>query len=126
TRAIPVPQSLRDFKARPVVPAPLRVIPLRVVNVPDTVQRASHADAIGHLLRDSKTLLISLQSLRIVTPHFINPSEGPQGVDLESLPAQIRSEEHTSELQSLTNLVCRLLLEKTKKIIDIRSHYNPS
>src|SRR5437016_13984855 len=28
---------------------------------------------------------------------------------------QIRSEEHTSELQSLTNLVCRLLLEKKKK-----------
>src|SRR5438093_8723324 len=30
----------------------------------------------------------------------------------EHLP---RSEEHTSELQSLTNLVCRLLLEKKKK-----------
>src|SRR5437016_8713065 len=29
--------------------------------------------------------------------------------------AGIRSEEHTSELQSLTNLVCRLLLEKKKK-----------
>src|SRR5438046_4764145 len=29
----------------------------------------------------------------------------------------IRSEEHTSELQSLTNLVCRLLLEKKKQII---------
>src|SRR5215213_11124276 len=27
-----------------------------------------------------------------------------------------RSEEHTSELQSLTNLVCRLLLEKKKEI----------
>src|ERR1019366_4879670 len=27
----------------------------------------------------------------------------------------VRSEEHTSELQSLTNLVCRLLLEKKKK-----------
>src|SRR5438093_12786151 len=27
---------------------------------------------------------------------------------------QLRSEEHTSELQSLTNLVCRLLLEKKK------------
>src|SRR5258706_2222825 len=26
----------------------------------------------------------------------------------------IRSEEHTSELQSLTNIVCRLLLEKKK------------
>src|SRR5437016_8558704 len=30
-------------------------------------------------------------------------------------PLQERSEEHTSELQSLTNLVCRLLLEKKKK-----------
>src|SRR5258706_11547059 len=29
----------------------------------------------------------------------------------------VRSEEHTSELQSLTNLVCRLLLEKKKKIV---------
>src|SRR5438046_4566722 len=27
----------------------------------------------------------------------------------------VRSEEHTSELQSLTNLVCRLLLEKKKQ-----------
>src|SRR5438046_7901984 len=27
---------------------------------------------------------------------------------------ELRSEEHTSELQSLTNLVCRLLLEKKK------------
>src|SRR5438093_3922095 len=31
------------------------------------------------------------------------------------LGAALRSEEHTSELQSLTNLVCRLLLEKKKK-----------
>src|SRR5207302_2816305 len=29
----------------------------------------------------------------------------------------VRSEEHTSELQSRENLVCRLLLEKKKKII---------
>src|SRR2546426_7982091 len=29
--------------------------------------------------------------------------------------AQVRSEEHTSELQSPCNLVCRLLLEKKKK-----------
>src|SRR5438093_2125570 len=29
--------------------------------------------------------------------------------------AATRSEEHTSELQSLTNLVCRLLLEKKNK-----------
>src|SRR2546425_4961876 len=30
------------------------------------------------------------------------------------LPRQLRSEEHTSELQSLAYLVCRLLLEKKK------------
>src|SRR2546430_381089 len=29
-----------------------------------------------------------------------------------------RSEEHTSELQSQSNLVCRLLLEKKKKVAD--------
>src|SRR5262249_62156960 len=30
----------------------------------------------------------------------------------DSASSTLRSEEHTSELQSLTNLVCRLLLEK--------------
>src|SRR2546430_4105414 len=30
-------------------------------------------------------------------------------------PWEVRSEEHTSELQSQSNLVCRLLLEKKKK-----------
>src|SRR2546430_7215897 len=31
-----------------------------------------------------------------------------------AFPSSIRSEEHTSELQSQSNLVCRLLLEKKK------------
>src|SRR5258706_4781558 len=34
------------------------------------------------------------------------------GSDDGTAAAATRSEEHTSELQSLTNLVCRLLLEK--------------
>src|SRR5256885_5374905 len=40
-----------------------------------------------------------------------------------SSPIGTRSEEHTSELQSPCNLVCRLLLEKKKKgdYIDIRN-----
>src|SRR3712207_7218461 len=36
----------------------------------------------------------------------------------------LRSEEHTSELQSRQYLVCRLLLEKKKKITVIRINYN--
>src|SRR3712207_7195740 len=35
--------------------------------------------------------------------------------DWQQLLAQVRSEEHTSELQSRQYLVCRLLLEKKKK-----------
>src|SRR5258706_6390219 len=40
-------------------------------------------------------------------------------VSLAVLAIVIRSEEHTSELQSLTNIVCRLLLEKKKRSIEI-------
>src|SRR6266496_4782869 len=36
---------------------------------------------------------------------------------------QRRSEEHTSELQSRRDLVCRLLLEKKKKNIHYQKHY---
>src|SRR5262249_60344600 len=36
----------------------------------------------------------------------------PNIAEIKQAAQQIRSEEHTSELQSLTNLVCRLLLEK--------------
>src|SRR2546426_6281423 len=35
--------------------------------------------------------------------------------DTQRLATETRSEEHTSELQSPCNLVCRLLLEKKKK-----------
>src|SRR5437016_11348443 len=55
----------------------------------------------------------------------------PQEIRLRLLrihAPDVRSEEHTSELQSLTNLVCRLLLEKKKKltIFDraLRSEHN--
>src|SRR6185369_17661623 len=37
------------------------------------------------------------------------------GLRAAALDVTARSEEHTSELQSHLNLVCRLLLEKTKK-----------
>src|SRR2546425_3958748 len=39
-----------------------------------------------------------------------------------SVPRPVRSEEHTSELQSLAYLVCRLLLEKKKKNITLTLH----
>src|SRR2546425_2497295 len=50
---------------------------------------------------------------RGVAPDAAEPEPTPQLVGA-AIPAQ-RSEEHTSELQSLAYLVCRLLLEKKKK-----------
>src|SRR5687767_15195398 len=51
-----------------------------------------------------------------------NAYEAPDGAPLRQVAATPRSEEHTSELQSLAYLVCRLLLEKKKhKTITISS-----
>src|SRR5690606_39980543 len=43
------------------------------------------------------------------------PARIRQGQQPGDLVERLRSEEHTSELQSRENLVCRLLLEKKKK-----------
>src|SRR5688572_31799838 len=43
------------------------------------------------------------------------PRRGDRRDQQDGLRADGRSEEHTSELQSQSNLVCRLLLEKKKK-----------
>src|SRR5256885_4748758 len=47
----------------------------------------------------------------------------------ETVLLRLRSEEHTSELQSPCNLVCRLLLEKKKKkmhVVSVRTRSRPS
>src|SRR3712207_8145994 len=43
--------------------------------------------------------------------------EGARLLDETGMAGRVRSEEHTSELQSRQYLVCRLLLEKKKKIV---------
>src|SRR2546423_2869428 len=56
----------------------------------------------------------------VAFPHLYSPIIVPKSLSncLCTWPPggdQLRSEEHTSELQSLAYLVCRLLLEKKKK-----------
>src|SRR5256885_12503667 len=67
---------------------------------------------------DTATTEIYTLSLHDALP--ISPDPGhpaPQrGRDHRPDQGQHRSEEHTSELQSPCNLVCRLLLEKKKKL----------
>src|SRR2546425_6670580 len=50
-----------------------------------------------------------------VEPHEVEQRERAHWVAAPELHRLVRSEEHTSELQSLAYLVCRLLLEKKKK-----------
>src|SRR5688572_31294982 len=52
---------------------------------------------------------------RSVLPGDLEHLQGQHLAARRGLEGQARSEEHTSELQSQSNLVCRLLLEKKKK-----------
>src|SRR3712207_7176549 len=51
---------------------------------------------------------------------WIAPGDREHGGNVAAGP--VRSEEHTSELQSRQYLVCRLLLEKKKKKAKMRGH----
>src|SRR3989449_4195225 len=78
----------------------------------------------SHFLAGTRSRLIGPNCPGVITPdqakigimpgHIHTP--GPVGVVSRS---GTRSEEHTSELQSRLHLVCRLLLEKKKKIAHI-------
>src|SRR5260370_28552052 len=62
---------------------------------------------------------------------FVIVGARPTGVELAGAIAEIarqtlRSEEHTSELQSHLNLVCRLLLEKKKKTLTAQRRSDPT
>src|SRR2546426_7725895 len=48
--------------------------------------------------------------------HREDPGGGARRLLAVTAPLRLRSEEHTSELQSPCNLVCRLLLEKKKRV----------
>src|SRR2546430_10112333 len=54
---------------------------------------------------------------RPAAPHPLEERGAGRPAGGEGVPGRVlrRSEEHTSELQSQSNLVCRLLLEKKKK-----------
>src|SRR2546430_7447225 len=59
--------------------------------------------------------LRSLGAVPLKRSAYLLPDTPERYEDFQWLAQEIRSEEHTSELQSQSNLVCRLLLEKKKK-----------
>src|SRR2546422_5142778 len=58
--------------------------------------------------------LVELQPLARDTAEHHRDADDPQSREVIAEMRKLRSEEHTSELQSRLHLVCRLLLEKKK------------
>src|SRR5699024_3345900 len=82
----------------------------------DTDPQASLTVSLGNPCPDDLSPTLSDLMGKIMMENPITPDEGilhhPEGVDLVPSNIELRSEEHTSELQSRFDLVCRLLLEK--------------
>src|SRR5690606_40590680 len=81
-----------------------------------TIQQHAHAAGVGVV----PVLLAHFAAVRHQPGNVLDAQLLVVVADQEASPPQdrvaARSEEHTSELQSRENLVCRLLLEKKKKI----------
>src|SRR5205814_5884971 len=107
-----------DDSARPLFTATLRPPPPSTL-FPYTTLFRSHAADVGrdhHHLADVEALLDVAHHHRRrieVVGRYIEEALDLPGMEVER-HNPVRSEEHTSELQSLRHLVCRLLLEKKK------------
>src|SRR3712207_8397106 len=82
---------------------------------------------------DTATTEIYTLSLHDALPIFVTAQQLLDSMPLDTIPPVAtlpphsrRSEEHTSELQSRQYLVCRLLLEKKKHIVQLMVGEKPS
>src|SRR5256886_11517218 len=72
----------------------------------------------------AETIGAPVESVTVATRRAVSPTSNCKPWGLTRILGNPRSEEHTSELQSQSNLVCRLLLERKKKLKDPRSNHN--
>src|SRR2546430_10134349 len=63
---------------------------------------------------NSRTAFASLRGKPY--PIYSTPLQAGMSIGMMLISVELRSEEHTSELQSQSNIVCRLLLEKKKSV----------
>src|SRR3989475_4996754 len=91
----------------------------RVLIVDDVLATGGTAEAAAKLVRAHSGEVVGLTFL--IELDFLKGRERLRGERVEALLH--RSEEHTSELQSQSNLVCRLLLEKKKKSAKMNSRH---
>src|SRR5471030_1672700 len=83
---------------------------------PDTIAKLQHATRAGNFKTFKEySKLIDEQGEKLLTLRGLFKIKTAEDEKRKPVPLDQRSEEHTSELQSLRHLVCRLLLEKKKK-----------
>src|SRR2546430_13483834 len=95
-------------------------VPSRLIDGANLMSAFSSCDVVAGIIRDGR------HHRRSLTPGAIADISTAMkrlvfvaALVLVTGTAEARSEEHTSELQSQSNIVCRLLLEKKKILIDI-------
>src|SRR2546429_6439176 len=84
------------------------ITPVQVLQIVITVDNP-RASALANV-----RALMGSETSRLSTPAPLHPTSVSSSSSRPNCAATLRSEEHTSELQSRLHLVCRLLLEKKK------------
>src|SRR5688572_32173976 len=77
------------------------------------VSRSTYGEYLDHTLAEAERAAPGGARLERIVGHVADI--GPRAGESRAFVTLARSEEHTSELQSQSNLVCRLLLEKKNK-----------
>src|SRR3989440_7565958 len=119
---IPVTTQLHQARARRAVLAQQREVRRALARRLDDGEDPSQHGQLGAALRDVREQRRQ-QGLQALAPGLIELAHQGRGAQLQQQARDFRavcetgarSEEHTSELQSRSDLVCRLLLEKKKK-----------
>src|SRR5436309_10133599 len=84
-----------------------------------------HPKQVDNALADMRTALLDADvSVEVADELLARVRKRALSEEVMKSLTPARSEEHTSELQSRENLVCRLLLEKKKIIIEDTSTLN--
>src|SRR2546430_13461676 len=79
-------------------------------------------DALPIWPSTAPAIFMSRSSVAIGFGRFRQPESPARSRVRPDSTARPRSEEHTSELQSQSNLACRLLLEKKKRLLRALNH----
>src|SRR5690625_2026843 len=104
---------------------PLAVDQLQKILEPLALSTQQHNDHLHQLQQYWSTRGLCLERVasgwafrsQSAVQHYISRLFAERPVRYSRAALEVRSEEHTSELQSRGHIVCRLLLEKNKRIV---------